>query len=354
MAAIRKTIPIDSPYNTLNNDIGTIVAEDGLNRTFDISNISISHIRNVIGESVSTVGGLCRSSKVNQWALFRPSGSAPYKLGDFAGYNHQANPTTYIMVQLASGEFEIYRQPTTPYTTTVSFGLILKKGERPPAGQRNWRYIRLVATVSGGLTGTYSFLTEATDLYDPSIITIPIPSNDPVTFTLAITGHYVDDSNSVIIGPIEGVINTITVNAVPAYAAAPSALADNTYAPPEIRHYYTRHVGYNPPVISTFYRSGTVNDIQIEDGNFYTGLVKNIPNDIIGVEYGEQYGYTVFRTGSQWVKISLKDFYRVSGYTYKDELNRWFEVGTIATGYNFWRINSWVTDVEILTGWPVI
>lgn len=354
MAAIRKTIPIDSPYNTMNNDIGTIVATDEINRTFDVSNISISDIRNVIGESVSTVGGLCSSGKVNQWALFRPSGSAPYKLGDFAGYNHQANPTTYVMVQLASGTYEIYRQPTSPYTTTVSFGLILKKGERPPTPSRDWRYIRLVATVSGGLTGTYSFFTQATDAYDPSIITIPIPSNDPVSFTLAITGHYVDDSNSYIIGPIEGVIDTVTVNAVPAYAAAPSALTDNTYAPPEIRHYYTRHVGYNPPVVSTFYKSGAVNDILITDGNFYSGLVKNIPNDIIGTEYGEQYEYTVFRTGSQWVKISLKSFYRVSGYTYKDDLNRWYEVREIAAGYNFWRINSYVTDVEILTGWPVI
>lgn len=352
MAAIRKTIPIDSPYNTMNNDIGTIVAIDELNRTFDVSNISISLVRNVIGASVSTVGGLCTSSRVNQWALFRPSGSAPYKLGDFAGYNHQANPTTYIMVQLASGEYEIYRMPSSPYTTSVSFGLILKKGERPPTPSRDWRYIRLVATVSGGLSGTYSFFNEASDAYESSIITIPIPNNDPVTFTLAITGHYVDSSNSYIISAIEGTIDTITVTAVPVYSVAPSLLADNTYAPGEVRHYYTRRVGTNPPVMSTIYLSGAVNDVQIEDGDFYTGLVKNIPNDITLVEYSLTYEYTVFRTGSQFVKITLKDFYRVSGYTYKDELNRWYLVGTIADGYHFWRINSYVTDVEILAGWP--
>lgn len=68
----------------------------------DFTNMTTSKIRSVLGESSNSVSVLAKSSKVNRWSKFSPrsvtvSGgqitttiSAPYKMGEFAGYNHGA------------------------------------------------------------------------------------------------------------------------------------------------------------------------------------------------------------------------------------------------------------------------
>ena len=54
------------------------------------SNISVSAIKSILGESSNTVQGLCTSSHINQYSPHRPNGSAPYRLGDFRYYTHTA------------------------------------------------------------------------------------------------------------------------------------------------------------------------------------------------------------------------------------------------------------------------
>lgn len=81
--ALQKVIPAGSPYSPTNSDIGTVSNYNASNGTFDISNITTTNIRNVLGESTNNVRLLCQSPKINQWALFRPIGTSPYKIGDF-------------------------------------------------------------------------------------------------------------------------------------------------------------------------------------------------------------------------------------------------------------------------------
>ena len=69
----------------------------------DCVNIRDTDVKNILGESVTGVGALCSSSKVNIWSWFSPrywshNGTdfinnliMPYSLGSFSGYNHYAN-----------------------------------------------------------------------------------------------------------------------------------------------------------------------------------------------------------------------------------------------------------------------
>ena len=68
----------------------------------DCSNIALSQVKNILGAGVSGLYDLCRHDSVNVWSGFGPTvrsvsalalvNSKPTvaKLGDFAGYNHQA------------------------------------------------------------------------------------------------------------------------------------------------------------------------------------------------------------------------------------------------------------------------
>jgi hypothetical protein len=55
------------------------------------TDISISLVKNILGETSTTVGGLCTSSKKNIFSPRKPNGNVPYKLGDFRGYCHNAS-----------------------------------------------------------------------------------------------------------------------------------------------------------------------------------------------------------------------------------------------------------------------
>ena len=92
-------------------DIGTLTLISG--RTYDVTDIDFSTIRNVIGASTNDLSLMSLHSGINKWAAFRPyppivgslygytydiptmqlvqhTAVAPYRAGDFAGYNHQA------------------------------------------------------------------------------------------------------------------------------------------------------------------------------------------------------------------------------------------------------------------------
>lgn len=59
-------------------------------------NISLNNIRTVIGETTYSLAGLCASSLVNPYSLYKPNGSSPYRLGDFRWYAHGALGGTYV------------------------------------------------------------------------------------------------------------------------------------------------------------------------------------------------------------------------------------------------------------------
>jgi len=100
------TIPNNITYSTIksNSDVGNL--SDNGDGTFDVTNITTTEIRNILGEDTNSVGTLSTSPKINRWSLFKPdrnkisSGSvvysptSPYPMGEFAAYDHEA-PVNY-------------------------------------------------------------------------------------------------------------------------------------------------------------------------------------------------------------------------------------------------------------------
>ncbi|HEY3389622.1 MAG TPA: hypothetical protein VGK38_08640 [Prolixibacteraceae bacterium] len=68
----------------------------------DCSDITITKIKNILGETVTGIGALCQSANVNKWSGFSPREwytdtqvikdrvLPPYTFGSFAGYNNEA------------------------------------------------------------------------------------------------------------------------------------------------------------------------------------------------------------------------------------------------------------------------
>ena len=85
---------------TSRNDIG-----DGavVGNTAEISNITMTNIRDVLGETSNSLSVLSTSVNINEWSAFSPlelevdddhnfifTSTTPYEMGEFAGYNHTA------------------------------------------------------------------------------------------------------------------------------------------------------------------------------------------------------------------------------------------------------------------------
>lgn len=83
----------DANYFVTNADIGDYSYVSSTE--FDASRIPMSRIGNVLGSASRSLATLCQSGNINPHALFLPDGNSPYRMGDFAGYNHEAKPNTY-------------------------------------------------------------------------------------------------------------------------------------------------------------------------------------------------------------------------------------------------------------------
>lgn len=142
---LQKVIPTGSIYNPTNSDIGIVSNYDANTRTFDISNITTTNIRNVLGEITNNVGLLCESPNVNQWALFRPIGTSPYNMGDFGGYNHQAKPPTYFNNPYTTLN-SVWGQTGGVYSVQLHFNL--RRGERWPLNldYESWGRVKVKVT----------------------------------------------------------------------------------------------------------------------------------------------------------------------------------------------------------------
>ena len=98
----------------------------------DCSNLNVTQIKNVLGESSTAVGGLCTSPLVNKWSGFSPvewylsAGSflnrvkIPYSMGSFAGYNHGAVSAGFMGGSHIT-TFKYISGDSTPHT--ISTGL---------------------------------------------------------------------------------------------------------------------------------------------------------------------------------------------------------------------------------------
>jgi hypothetical protein len=76
------SMPIDE-LHYYSTDITVI-----LYHSLGLYNITMTLIKNAIGETMFNLSSLCKSSKVNHYAQYCPDGSIPYKMGDFRKYAH--------------------------------------------------------------------------------------------------------------------------------------------------------------------------------------------------------------------------------------------------------------------------
>lgn len=363
--ALEKTIPDGSPYNPTNSDIGDTSNYDVSEGTFDVSNITMTEIRDVLGESTHKLSELCQSPNINQWALFKPDGSSPYSMGDFGGYNHTANPTTYFYEEPKDGTYPInYSSSEDSYS--VGFGYILKRGELPPTGSKDWDRVRIKATVSGdsAIDGDYySDVQSASDGYDNITVSIPLPDGEDRNVDITFTGEYVSSSDNYI-DDIED--SSYTIEALLTYEItyedAPSEVEDNSFEP-EFKHYYTQRVGSTNPTITTEVEDGTVGDIKLEDTSTpITGIVASdsFTDDVSEDDYAYYYEYSVIRNGdgSIYYKLNLKEHFRDVGFEYQtdesDPYDNWYKVNDISSGYEFWFVNDVDNDIEELSNWPTV
>lgn len=226
------------------SNLQDIVGDPVYFRSFDVSKIDVSDIRNVLGESQDAIKYLCMSNKVNPWALFRPEKSSlvPGNAGDFAGYNHNAYPTTYFYEYGGKSATWVYNSGRGLYLASIP--IYVRRGERPPNLNGNincsWSYVRFKIYVPS--TGVTFWTPTATSVpVDYSAIQVEITSATLTTvnwLNCEITGYYTS-STGVVIQAIEAVHPTVTISI--GQALTPISVTnvnDYAFTFSEIRHYF--------------------------------------------------------------------------------------------------------------------
>lgn len=186
--------------------------------TIDCSNIKISGVKAVLGSSSTSISALCQSPNINKGANFRPLGTPPYNLGDFAGYNHNAYPTVFYYSEIHSPLAATYSGSGIPIS------LVLAKGERSPDKDNvnySWDRIRLELNTTGGLTSslTNTVAMQGTTMsgsLTPVPFTIATPSNDYYTASAEVRGYFVSPGGQKL-DEIPNLYRSFAINVVPTF-----------------------------------------------------------------------------------------------------------------------------------------
>jgi len=95
MAYVTRTIPVGANYDPYtDSDVGIIVSYNPSTRTVVFKDIDFNALGALLGLTKPfTLEDCVLSPNVNPNALFKPSTTPPYTLGDFAGYQH---PSRYF------------------------------------------------------------------------------------------------------------------------------------------------------------------------------------------------------------------------------------------------------------------
>jgi len=159
------------------------------------SNITVSLVKNTIGESVTTVGGLVTSPNVNRWGINSPyppqqnkywgvfNPAAPHDLGMFRGYEHYWRCFSTGSASI-TGNFLIYRTgwieitlnffpswSTISGTTTHYFDVFMS---RSGSGFTNpTSYTQIADNTPINNNGTYSLLLNPSAPPDNGSVAIP-------------------------------------------------------------------------------------------------------------------------------------------------------------------------------------
>lgn len=159
-----------------------------------VSTIKLSQIKTALGLTTNSIKVLCESANVNTYSKFKPNGSSPYKMGDFAGYNHYAKAPTYFASRPTSDEIYLINEDGDFRVTAK-----LRRGEGLHGGSElYWANMTVVfeLIVGTGLPTILSTQTitgvNVTDMYSSTIVesgyfTVP---NDTELYRMRISAYY--------------------------------------------------------------------------------------------------------------------------------------------------------------------
>jgi hypothetical protein len=198
---------------------------DVVGTTVECSNFRRSKLRNVLGENTFDLASLCMSNKVNPWSYFsnktlgRDGGGnatistkTPYRVSDFAGYNHNAMPPGYYNSYLSSWA------ATKNSSFAFSTGFQIRAGERYPDDNIARRdYLRVKVVIDDTLNSrTLTAYSGIFSISEGSYTSVPVTYTDDrrgaVTGTATIECQYVNSNGSVIYGLMEDSHPGVAVN----------------------------------------------------------------------------------------------------------------------------------------------
>ena len=205
----------------------------------DDTNISISNVKALLGESTNSIGGLCSSTKINAWSPYAPcsiselfpakselpaahwkvvtgldgnsshsfieynpptgGSSSPYRLGDFRGYIHDiANPTISVTT-------------TAPSESTRSFYITLTYDYRTASNNAT-----LYDFSAANSVGTYKYYAIIT--YRTNIIKLPLTTSNGYEYTASTTVTYEQQTYTYVVGLVkarsDGTVGSVTADGV--------------------------------------------------------------------------------------------------------------------------------------------
>lgn len=110
-----------------------------------ISNIRLTRLRTVLEETSYNLSTILTSDNINLNSYYRSSKTAPHGMGEMAGYNHLAKPSTYFAAKFTTKTLNIEEDGANWKVTCPTE---LRRGERPPAYGgyvASWYGIKIVA-----------------------------------------------------------------------------------------------------------------------------------------------------------------------------------------------------------------
>ncbi len=133
MAYVTRTIPVGVNYDPYtDSDVGIIVSYNPSTRTVVFKDIDFNALGALLGLTKPfTLEDCVLSPNVNPNALFKPSTTPPYTLGDFAGYQHLS---TYFPLTHTSADPVSSRYVAHPYIFIPNNGLYF---DEPPTDFSN-------------------------------------------------------------------------------------------------------------------------------------------------------------------------------------------------------------------------
>mgnify|MGYP000891905444 CR=1 FL=1 len=130
MAYVTRTIPVGVNYNPYtDSDVGIIVSYNPSTRTVVFKDIDFNALGALLGLTKPfTLEDCVLSPNVNPNAIFKPSTTPPYTLGDFAGYQHLSLATYFPLTNTSE-------DPVSSSYTAHSYTFIPNDGlyfDNPP------------------------------------------------------------------------------------------------------------------------------------------------------------------------------------------------------------------------------